>query len=106
MYVSLNYEEGATATDAFTLPWNENAYIFPPFSLIGRVLRKIRRERTQGILVVPDWKTQPWYSDLTILRHFHKRICIPIVEGTLRWPGKPHLCFPLAGKSTLLAIPI
>ena len=105
-YVSLNYEVGATATDAFTLSWNINAHLFPPFSLIGRVLRKVRRDRTQGTLVVPDWKTQPWYSDLTRLRHFHKRVHIPIVEGTLKWPGKPHLCFPLAGKSTLLVIPI
>ena len=106
MYVTLNFDTYAQATDAFTLLWNTDSYIFPPFSLIGRTLRKIREDKTTGILIVPQWTTQPWYSDLTRLKKFHKRISIPVVEGTLLWPGRPHQTFPMAGRMTLLAIPI
>ena len=94
------------ATDAFTLCWNMNAHLFPPFSLIGRVLRKIKEDRTSGILVVPYWSTQPWFASLTTLRHFKRRLHIPITQTTLVWPGKPQLKFPLAGRSELIAIPI
>ena len=106
MYVTLNYDINATATDAFTMKWDKDAHIFPPFSIIGRTLRKIRADKTPAILVVPDWRTQPWYSDLARLRHFHRKLSIPIEEGTLLWPGKPLQHFPLVGRSTLLAIPI
>ena len=36
-------------------------YAFPPFSIILRTLRKIKKEKAEGIVVVPDWPAQPWY---------------------------------------------
>jgi len=37
----------------------------PPFSLMGEVLKKIRRERPkQLILVAPVWRSAPWWSAL------------------------------------------
>ena len=37
------------------------SYAFPHFSDILRVLRKIKLERANGIVVVPYWKAQPWF---------------------------------------------
>ena len=38
--------------------------MFPPFSLVGRVLAKIHRNKTNAVVVVPDWSTQ--YLVLTV----------------------------------------
>lgn len=48
--------------DAFTFGWESYYfYTFPPFSIIARVLKKIRIDRAKGILVVSFWPSQPWY---------------------------------------------
>ncbi|CAD6225832.1 GSCOCG00005747001-RA-CDS, partial [Cotesia congregata] len=52
----------ASFVDAFTIPWNnKNFYAFPPFSLILKALRKIIIDRAEGVMIVPEWSTQPWY---------------------------------------------
>ena len=43
---------------------NLQFYAFPPFSCISRCLQKINLEKTTGIIVVPRWTTQPFYSVL------------------------------------------
>lgn len=60
-YVSWLPDPFCEAVDAFTLRWNEYFFAFPPFNLVGRVLRKIENEQAKGIVVVPDWPTQYWY---------------------------------------------
>ena len=76
-------------------------YAFPPFAIIGKVLHKIVLDVATGIIVVPNWPTQPWYNlliklliDIPILLHSSKAL--------LQYPpkSKPH---PLANKLTLLA---
>lgn len=47
--------------DAFTFTWPNRFYAFPPFSLVPRVLSKIRCDGVEGILVVPYWQAQAWY---------------------------------------------
>ncbi|XP_053983779.1 uncharacterized protein LOC128879024 [Hylaeus volcanicus] len=48
--------------NALRLDWSEfYGYAFPSFSLIMRTLKKFREDKATGILVVPDWRTQPWY---------------------------------------------
>lgn len=62
LYVSWFRDPNSCAIDAFTLDWsNYFFYAFPPFSMILKVLQKIRDEKATGIVVVPDWPTQPWY---------------------------------------------
>lgn len=52
----------AFCVDVFTFDWGEyDFYAFPPFALILRVLTKIQIDQVQGIVVVPAWKTQPWF---------------------------------------------
>ena len=58
-YVSFHPEPEAMAINAFPLTWNNNYfYMFSPFSLVGRVLAKIHRVKTNAVIVVPDWSTQ------------------------------------------------
>ena len=53
----------AAVIDSFTLPWTEFlGYAFPPFSIVSRVIQKIRMEQADIILVVPNWTTAAWYN--------------------------------------------
>ena len=62
-YVSWHPEPESWAIDAFTLKWDTNFYyVFPPFSLVGRVARKLMLDKANALLVTPQWKTQPWYA--------------------------------------------
>ena len=57
-YVSWHPEPEAIAVNALSLTWNNNCfYMFPPFSLVGRVLAKIHRDMTNAVIVVPYWST-------------------------------------------------
>ena len=61
-YSSWMPDPGAKVCDAFSFSWNGlNAYAFPPFALISKVLRKVEQERCSIVLVVPDWPSQPWF---------------------------------------------
>ncbi|XP_070519726.1 uncharacterized protein [Cardiocondyla obscurior] len=61
-FVSWKKDPEAFAIDAFTLNWNSDFfYAFPPFILIPRVLEKIKQDKCNGIIVVPQWPAQPWY---------------------------------------------
>ncbi|XP_030765624.1 uncharacterized protein LOC115889704 isoform X1 [Sitophilus oryzae] len=62
-YISWKPDPNSINVDAFTVSWKgEFFYAFPPFSLITKCLQKIIAEGAQGIVVVPCWNTQPWYS--------------------------------------------
>ena len=46
----------------FDINWNNGFYYgFPPFSVIGKVLRKIVKERATTLLVLPLWPTRVWF---------------------------------------------
>ena len=64
-YVSRFPDKEAWQVDAFSISWAEFFfYAFPPFNLVIRTLEKIREDQAEGILVVPEWKSQPWYPML------------------------------------------
>ena len=42
-------DPGAAAVDAFTIPWNQYFYAFPPFCILGKILAKIEEERSDGV---------------------------------------------------------
>ena len=104
-YFSWKPDPGATAVDAFTEDWSEhNFYAFPPFNMIGRVLRKVENDNAQGIIVVPYWPTQHWFSKFT-------RMCtqIPCIlfsrdaQPTIKHPWREEQNLP---TMRLLAAPI
>lgn len=47
-FVSRRQDPEAYAIDAFAMAWsNEVFYMFPPLSLIGRILQKVQEDRTE-----------------------------------------------------------
>lgn len=61
-YASWKLDPHSEIVDAFTFNWkNLSFYGFPPFSIITKVLQKIIRDKAEGILIVPYWRSQPWY---------------------------------------------
>jgi hypothetical protein len=66
-YVSWKPDPGAIFINAMLMNWEQQYfYAFPPFRLIASCLQKIEQEEASGVLLVPLWKTQPWF---TILLH-------------------------------------
>ena len=62
-YISFRPDPGAYLVDAFSPQWNElNGYYFPPFSVIPKVLQKLEQDTATGVVVIPRWPTQVWYS--------------------------------------------
>ncbi|XP_041417454.1 uncharacterized protein LOC121393326 [Xenopus laevis] len=64
-YCARSQDPKAAYVDALVIPWIfKRVYAFPPLALLPRVIRKIRQERTETILIAPDWPRRPWYSEL------------------------------------------
>ena len=62
-YAAWHVDPGAVWIDSFSENWsNEYFYAFPPFCLIARTIQKCIQDGAEGILVVPDWASQPWYT--------------------------------------------
>ncbi|KAK7099322.1 hypothetical protein V1264_018910 [Littorina saxatilis] len=65
VFVSPFPDPEAWKTNALEINWSDlTAYAFPPFQLLGRVLRKVEMERPSLILVAPMWTSQHWFPDL------------------------------------------
>ena len=91
----------AWAVDAFYISWRDiKFYSFPPFSVLSRVLSKIKPDNASGILVVPLWPTQPWFPVMLDLLIDHPRHIEPDLRN-LHILGNP-LLHPLHKRLTLL----
>ena len=66
VYFSPMVDPQEAAVDALILSWDYlQAYAFPPFGLIQRVLSKVRGSYNLELtLVAPFWPLQPWFPDL------------------------------------------
>jgi len=83
-YVSWGPDPKAFQIDAFSLNWSDLfIYVYPPFSLLPRVLRKIQKDNAKAIVIAPNWKTQPWYTSLMDL----------LVDSPLVLPGMDRLMY-------------
>ena len=65
-YFSWTPDPYCTNVDAFLCDWsNEYPFLFPPFALLGRALRKITADRvTKAVVVFPLWPSQHWFPRL------------------------------------------
>ncbi len=62
VFWSRNPTPGGAGTYAFSQDWQgKNLWINPPFGLIGRILVKASQEKAVATLVVPVWKSRPWW---------------------------------------------
>ena len=51
-YASWQADRNAKAIDPFSISWAElNFYAFPPFSLIGAAVAKVRKEKFSGVMI-------------------------------------------------------
>ena len=78
----------------------EMFYAFPPFLCIDKFLKKVDLEKMEGIIIVPCWKTQPFFPSLLKLL-----IEFPVL---IRWRASllehPHLQeHPLGKRLKLMA---
>ena len=83
-YVSWLEDPKAVAVTAFPIDLDnwKLIYVFPPFSLVTKCLRWIKKMRTTVILLVPNWPGQPWYS----------RLKEPLIRDKMLFQGKQEIC--------------
>ena len=82
----------AAGTDAFLQPWDGlQAYAFPPWSIIPRVLAKLRESQgTEFTLVAPYWPQRAWFPDLLHLS-LAPPVTLPLCPDLLRLPRSRSL---------------
>ena len=58
--------KGSQITDAFTQNWAEHGILWcnPPFSVLDKVVEKVRRDEGKIILICPDWQSQNYFWEL------------------------------------------
>ena len=103
-FVSWFPQPGAWRVDAFSFPWiGMKPYIFPPFSLISRILNKIIEDKVEiALLVVPHWISQSWFP-LLLSVMISLPIRIPRHRDILTLPhsGEFH---PLGQQTSLVGV--
>ena len=101
-YVSHKPDPFATFVDAFTLNWTHfNSYIFPPFSLIPRILQKLEVDEAEAMIVVPYWPTQVWYTKMLHMLVGKPMFVQPHIKNLVP-PNKPRTKHLLWEKLTLI----
>ena len=82
----------AAGTDAFLQRWDGlQAYAFPPWSVIPRVLAKLRLSPgTELTLIAPYWPQRAWFSDLLHLS-LAPPVALPLRRDLLRLPQSHDL---------------
>ena len=102
-YASFRPDPFATMVDAFSFNWNSYyCYIFPPFSMISRVLQKIRIDRATVLCVLPEWKTQAWWP-LMLRMSLGQPFRLKPSTKNLILPNKPTEVHPFHKNLTLNA---
>lgn len=102
-YFSWKADPEAVNVDAFTANWREVGFFwaFPPFSLVTRVLRKIITDKGQGIVVVPNLPSQPWFPSFKSLIIGDPIYLSP--DANLLESPCISMCHPLASSLELIA---
>ena len=102
-YISFLPDSEAFAIDAFSHKWDMFAYIFPPFNLIPRVLRKLQEDQTEkALVIVPKWQAAPWYPKLSIMQ-IQEPIHLKTSTSILTLPQKRTKTHPMLPKLKLMA---
>ena len=62
-YPCVDPDEQATALDAFSVDWNkwDSIYLFPPASMILKVLNFLESNKGHAVLLIRYWPNQLWY---------------------------------------------
>ena len=103
-YAAFRPNPGAIYIDAFRINWFDlEFYAFPPISVIPRVLPKVKQDSAEGIIVVPFWPTQVWYSVMLKML-----VSTPTLlnsrKSLLVLPQTPNLIHPMWKKMNMLVV--
>jgi hypothetical protein len=87
-------DPAAEGIDAFDFNWGgQPGYVYPPFILISRILRKIAEDKALILLIHPDWPGALWSPELRrMVRH---SVLLPTSADLLRYPNRPGLRHPM-----------
>ena len=81
-FASWKPDPEAQAINAFTLNWHDKyMWIFPPFSLMSDVLKKLREDQGKAIIIAPIWPTQAWWP----------RLCQMLIDKPVELANKKRL---------------
>lgn len=86
-YVSYLPDKNACAVNAYSLQWKRLNYAFPPFSLLGPVIKKVYEDEAELVLVAPIFTSQTWFPRLLQLISAQSYI-LPKVEDILYLPRR------------------
>ena len=90
-FVSWHRDPDSFAIDAFTISWREFFfYAFPPFSMILKTLQKIKNDKAVGIMIIPNWSSQPWYP---LFREL-------LISDTMKLDAKNHIIYSRSHSET------
>ncbi|XP_057339462.1 uncharacterized protein LOC130676967 [Microplitis mediator] len=102
VYCSWKRDPNAWAFDAFTISWSKwFFYAFPPFSMVAKVIRKIKKDKAKGVLILPYWPTQNWFPAFQRLAD-SDWVWLEASTNLLVSPCRSRQ-HPLASKLTLVA---
>jgi hypothetical protein len=80
------------------LDWGkEPGYIFPPFALHPRIIRKIRDDGAKVLRIHPQWPGALWYPSLPEIT-LTQQLVNPSADA-LRYPCHPDLRHPMTDLS-------
>ena len=101
-YYSYKPDPEASVLILLTVAWSSlRIYAFPPFSIIPKVLKKIKAKNAEGILVVSFWANQPWFPLI-----FKMLTVAPVLltskKHLLHLPQHPQTLHPIWRKIDLL----
>jgi hypothetical protein len=92
--------------EALRASWKgRKLFLHPPMHLVTRTIAKADREEVEAILIVPNWKAQPWSS--TLARLERKEVVLGTFEDTMtttpRFRSEGWLLPPGDVRAVLLA---
>lgn len=90
-YVSPIPDPEAWRINALTFHWEQSLmYAFPPWSILGELLKKVLDVQAELILIAPNWPTQQWYPLLLDL-NISTPIPLPVRYNLLYQPVSGYL---------------
>ena len=102
-FISYRPDPDSSGVDAFLVPWGGRIfYAFPPFSVIAKAIQKIFMDKAEGIIVVPNWKNQPWFSRMTRLL-VSNPLPLSSRHNLLYLPNQPDVVHPLKDLQLIAA---
>jgi hypothetical protein len=108
-FASRFWAPDSTATDAFTLDWNDLGLVWmtPPFAILLRTLAHLIWCKAKGILLCPRWEGAAWWPLLRVVQNGEPMV-LPATEVLVseEMAGRGELPEPLQHPWELLLVPV